>query len=53
MAGVKNADETPLTAASVGDSENSNLLPIAVAVLVGVLLILAAGGFWLARRRAH
>ena len=53
MTGVKNADGTPLIAAGGGDSENSNLLPIAVAVLVGVLLILAAGGFWLARRRGH
>jgi alpha-tubulin suppressor-like RCC1 family protein len=53
MTGVKNADGTPLIAAGGGDSENSNLLPIAVAVLVGVVLILAGGGFWLARRRGH
>jgi alpha-tubulin suppressor-like RCC1 family protein len=51
MTGVKNADGTPLIAASAGDSEKSNLLPMAIAVLVGVLLILAAGGLWLARRR--
>jgi hypothetical protein len=53
MTGVKNADGTQLVAASVGDSENSNLLPIAVAVLVGALLIVVASGFWLARRRGH
>jgi alpha-tubulin suppressor-like RCC1 family protein len=53
MTGVKNADGSPLIAASIDDSENSNPLPIAVAVLVGVVLILAAGGFWLARRRGH
>jgi alpha-tubulin suppressor-like RCC1 family protein len=51
MTGVKNADGTPLIAASAGDSENANLLPIAIAVLVSVLLVLAAGGLWLARRR--
>jgi alpha-tubulin suppressor-like RCC1 family protein len=53
MTGVKNADGTPLIAAGGDDSEHSNLVPIAVAVLVGVLLILAGGGFWLARRRGH
>jgi alpha-tubulin suppressor-like RCC1 family protein len=51
MTGVKNADGTPLIAAGGGNSVRSNLLPVAVAVLVGVFLILAAGGFWLARRR--
>jgi alpha-tubulin suppressor-like RCC1 family protein len=53
MTGVKNPDGTPLIAAGSGASEHSNLLPIAVAVLVGVVLILAVGGFWLARRRGH
>jgi alpha-tubulin suppressor-like RCC1 family protein len=53
MTGVKNADGSPLIAASIDDSENSNPLPIAVAVLVGVLLIVAASGSWLARRRGH
>jgi len=52
MTGVKNADGTLLMAAGGGISERSNVPLLAVAVLVG-LLILAAGGFWLARRRGQ
>jgi alpha-tubulin suppressor-like RCC1 family protein len=53
MTGVKNADGTALIAARVVDSQTADVLPEAVAVLAVVLLILAAGGFWQARRRRH
>jgi alpha-tubulin suppressor-like RCC1 family protein len=53
MTGVKNADGTPLIVTGGNDSGRSNLLPIAVAVVAGVLLILAAGPFWLVRRRGR
>ena len=51
MIGVKNADGTPLIVAGGNTPGRSTLMPIAVIIPVGVLLILAASGSWLMRRR--
>jgi alpha-tubulin suppressor-like RCC1 family protein len=51
MIGVKNADGTLLIVAGGNNPGRSTPMPIAIAILVGVLLILAASGSWLMRRR--
>lgn len=51
--GLKNTDGTPLVVASSRDLQTPSLLPLAIAVVVGLVVIAGAGWFVVGRRRAN